>query len=240
MSKFIDTHERKVVRARLKKAAVIAASEDVYFENEQIGKTQFALISRTRDSGILDISNWEVITADMLKRFPKTCHIERASHWACGWLETLYVNAYSGTQQPERLTSAAVAAVEWIDSLRSYPVADDDDYSRREMEALREHVADYHIGRHYIGNGQYAAGLEWVENRPENWVDLFLTEFWDMNADYHDGDGVFIREKDYKHIVVKLGLAYDPTQLGPDDEAPTWGDKPQPINNPEMYYRPLL
>ena len=74
----------------------------------------------------LDESNWEVISADLLSRFPNDFYIQDASHWAVGWIKHLRVN----TANPEALE----AAYEWHCRLEDYPVADDEHFSNKEQE----------------------------------------------------------------------------------------------------------
>ena len=97
-----------------------------------IGETYAFTIARHRDSGLLDVSNWEVITADMAKRFPDDCETVHCGHWAVGWIDHFAVRMLD--EQGE-VTPAGVAILEWQGALETYPVASDDDYSEREYTA---------------------------------------------------------------------------------------------------------
>lgn len=55
----------------------------------------------------------------------------RASHWACGWVETILVR----DDAPEEILQAAG---EIVASLEDYPVLDEEDFSRRESELVQE------------------------------------------------------------------------------------------------------
>ena len=83
-----------------------------------------------RDSEILDQSNWAVISEDLMKRFPKSFDIFRASHSAVGWMEHLIIKTSN--------RKAVKAAFEWCERLDDYPVADEDDFSNREYEEACE------------------------------------------------------------------------------------------------------
>jgi hypothetical protein len=90
----------------------------------------FSPICRTRDSGLREISNFEVITADMLKRFPKSCVIARFGHWGPGWIEQLMVKTTS--------KKAMLALTEWVLGFENDPVADSMDLYEREQQACEE------------------------------------------------------------------------------------------------------
>lgn len=96
----------------------------------------YCVLSRNRDSAVLDESNWAVAcktlgaeahdSGEMDDR-PAVYHW-RAGHWACGWVEYLMVRA----DAPQETIDAAQ---EIVDSLEGYPVLDDDHYSNAEYEA---------------------------------------------------------------------------------------------------------
>ncbi len=88
-------------------------------------------LSVHRDSDVLDRSNWDVITADVLAIRDDApavdgladAAIERMSHFLCGWVDHLLVRPGS---------TAAARARYWHDKLESYPVADEEHYSALE------------------------------------------------------------------------------------------------------------
>ena len=108
----------------------------------------FVILSRTRDSDALARSNY-IAAFDQLKEIASQCpelddenddgrndwvYDFRASHWACGWVETLLVRA----DAPEEVLQAAG---EIVCSLADYPVLDEDGFSALEYEEVREHWA---------------------------------------------------------------------------------------------------
>lgn len=93
------------------------------------------LVGRHRDSDILEVSNFEVIEADLTKRFPDDVETASFGHFAVGWVEELLVRVLD---KHGKITPAGKAAVDWGLKLESYPVADEDDFSRREFEAEEE------------------------------------------------------------------------------------------------------
>ena len=82
-----------------------------------------APVSRNRDSGALERSNWRVVLKD-LGGEGDDLEVHRFGHWACGWFEIIIV-------RPD--TAAAKSAEEWEGALSDYPVACDSDFSEEEM-----------------------------------------------------------------------------------------------------------
>lgn len=100
---------------------VVFASPDVREHMDGLLATPF---QRTRDADALEISNWEVISRDLIGRFPDDVEDHHFGHWAVGWVDRLYVR---------RGASQAMAAVgEWMNALADYPVADEMHYAETE------------------------------------------------------------------------------------------------------------
>lgn len=87
------------------------------------------VMSRSRDSDILEESNFDSALA-RLGGEGDAVAVERSSHWAVGWVEYLIID-------PMNEKNVALAE-EMHAALESYPVLDDEDYSRREHEAYLE------------------------------------------------------------------------------------------------------
>lgn len=192
---FTDTAERQYIRKAIKDTHS-QVTTDAYFDDETIGVSKFFLIAQHRDSGILARSNFEVISEDMLKRFPRSTEIVRAGHWAVGWVEYVVVRAYAGDNlKLQRPTNAAIAAYEWKQALDSYPVANEDHYSALENAGLYEYVRDYYWGKNFEWNSS--------RSKDENAGLLLDAFFSDGSNDYHDGDGIYIRE----NAMLECGLA---------------------------------
>lgn len=96
-----------------------------------LGITWMSTFSMTRDSDLLETSNFDSITADMEERFPDDVMIERSGHWAVGWIDTLRVRVYDDDNE---FTEAILAAYGYWQALQDYPVIDEEDYSNREYE----------------------------------------------------------------------------------------------------------
>lgn len=94
-----------------------------------------APVSRTRDSGTLDNSNYE----SALKLFETECSANdfeehRFGHWGIGWFELILVRPYSSAEERAR-------QIEW--ALEDYPVLDEIDHAAREHEAAMEAWDNY-------------------------------------------------------------------------------------------------
>jgi len=108
-----------------------------YWGDVPLGETWGFTISQNRDSGPMERSNWEVITEDMEKRFPKNVEIVHSSHWAVGWVEQLAVRMLD---KRGKVTKAGKAILDWKESLENYPVADEEHFSDLEYNEFVEYI----------------------------------------------------------------------------------------------------
>lgn len=98
-------------------------------------KTMYATpIETNRDADTRVRSNWEVITADLLRDFPDDVEVHRFGHWAVGWLERLYVR--------QAAEAAIIAVAQWVGKLEDYPVADHSHLSDLEDQEIHGNVGD--------------------------------------------------------------------------------------------------
>ena len=93
--------------------------------------TWAVIISYHRDSDPLEVSNYRVISKDLEERFPDDVEQHHFRHWAVGWIDHLFVRAYD---QNGKITPAFKAAMEWLEALQEYPVADEMDLAEVELE----------------------------------------------------------------------------------------------------------
>ena len=95
------------------------------------------VVGTHRDADALTRSNFAVISSDLSTRFPNDVRVESFSNWLVGWSETILVRPDS---------EAWGAAIEWLDKLSDYPVADDENYSETEtaecIESLTMFIQD--------------------------------------------------------------------------------------------------
>ena len=98
---------------------------------------EYCIITVTRDSGLLDESNWHCVKADLLQvaeraGVPESVYTWRASHWACGWVEYLMV-------KPDAPQAVLQKADEILNALADYPVYNEEDWSDREYNAIDQY-----------------------------------------------------------------------------------------------------
>ncbi len=91
-------------------------------------------VSRTRDSGLLESSNWDATIACLVAVDPTGDDHEthRFGHWGPGWIELIIVRPGSKAHaEAERIVAA----------LADYPVLNEEDFSQREYDAQCEAIA---------------------------------------------------------------------------------------------------
>jgi hypothetical protein len=142
-------------------------------------------VIRTRDSGPLELSNFAAVLADVTRdaeqaNEPDTVEVHYFGHWACGHFELILAAPGS---------AAAAALEEWAGALENYPVADEEAYSRAELEATAEaweNWAASDFRRHLPGEFDLSEVTE---------DDLW--ELWSRHADaagvywYEEGGGMY-------------------------------------------------
>lgn len=109
----------------------------------------WAGVDKTRDSGYLVLSNFDVITRDLMERFPDEFRTVGLGHWAHGHADRLTVHILKNENLgcvEENITDAFKAAMEWLSWLEEYPVADDSHYSdlcySEFVAAIRSNIPD--------------------------------------------------------------------------------------------------
>lgn len=115
-----------------------AGASFAYYGDLALGKTWAHTFGKTRDSGLLEQSNFDVIYGDLKKQFPDDVEIERSSHWAVGWTDQIAVRMLNNEG---RVTEAGKRVLDWKAKLEDYPVADEDHYSDLEAQETFDNVA---------------------------------------------------------------------------------------------------
>ena len=91
--------------------------------------------TRNRDSELLTESNWDAML-QTLGGESEAVAIERASHWAVGWVEYLIVDPCDGDKR--------TIADDLLRRMYDYPVLNEFDLSEREWDALERDHDDWH------------------------------------------------------------------------------------------------
>lgn len=117
------------------------------------------LYTKTRDSSLLEESNFEMIYDALLNLGDDEAVYEwRADHWACGWVDYLMLKQNA----PEAMLRRAYKI---FDDLEGYPVFNEDDYSQRRYNAAVDCWRD-------MSNDERAymcdeAGIDWPSDPEE-------------------------------------------------------------------------
>lgn len=93
-----------------------------------------APVSRTRDSGVLDNSNFESALKSFEECNSANYETHRFGHYGPGWFELILVRPDSDAEK---------CALEIESALADYPILDDTDHSAREHEAAMEAWNNY-------------------------------------------------------------------------------------------------
>jgi hypothetical protein len=113
----------------------------------------YGVAGRSRDSEIWEECNFQV-ALEMLGGESENVRVERYDHWACGWIEEIYVRLD---------TEEFIIACKIEKSLSDYPILDADKFSEMECEAandvwrdcftpperieyIREHQSEFNFG----------------------------------------------------------------------------------------------
>jgi len=132
-----------------------------------IGETwSIGPVIRTRDSQLRELSNANALEKALAKvqEFDDEYAIVSANHWAVGWVDHLAFRVIGDDGQPTEIFKWLLS---WFDALSDYPVADDDDYSEREYEAVMENIRD---AGHRIKEGGPVEEMGWEESVRE-WLE---------------------------------------------------------------------
>lgn len=106
----------------------------------------WAGIDMHRDSSILDQSNFAVITQDLIEKFPDDFKIVGVGHWAVGHADRLTVRVLIDENNgfdESNITDAFKAAIEWLNELDDYPIANEEHYSEMEYLESIEFIMQY-------------------------------------------------------------------------------------------------
>ena len=90
----------------------------------------FTKIDQNRDSDPLEKANFKYITEELMGLFPEDYRIETYNHWAVGSVDRLVCRVYEDDTDKKVIASSFYLAMEWLDKLDDYPVADEETYSK--------------------------------------------------------------------------------------------------------------
>jgi hypothetical protein len=124
------------------------------------------IYTHNRDSGITDLSNADAIEK-LLRRFARRAHpdvvFESHDHWAVGHVDGFSIRVFT---KRGRITKAFQEYHRLVQALADYPILDEEDHSRRELEASLDGIEDaaWRLKR------DYDLPVDWVSQVHE-WFD---------------------------------------------------------------------
>lgn len=90
----------------------------------------FTNIDQNRDSDVLEKANFKYITEELMAIYPDDYRIETYNHWAVGSVDRLVCRVYEDDTDKKVIASSFYLAMEWLDKLDDYPVADEETYGK--------------------------------------------------------------------------------------------------------------
>lgn len=90
----------------------------------------FTNIDQNRDSDVLEKANFKYITEELMAIYPDDYRIETYNHWAVGSVDRLVCRVYEDDTDKKVIASSFYLAMEWLDKLDDYPVADEETYDK--------------------------------------------------------------------------------------------------------------
>ena len=174
-----------------------------YWGSDDMFKTWgFCGIDKNRDSNLLEISNFEVITKDLMSMFPNDFRIENYSHWLVGNVDRLVCRIlkqeipFIDQLKYEDITTAFIEAMKWQDQLNDYPIADEGDYSDKQYEQGIKEIIEWDKDN---------PGIIYKDNlNIENWADRIWYELG--NDGYSFEDNYLPSDEVIYKTIYKLGL----------------------------------
>jgi hypothetical protein len=167
-------------------------------------------VSRNRDSGMLDESNFEA-ALEILGGESDDVEVHRFGHWGPGWYEIIIVRPGSKAEKEAEEIEAALA---------NYPVLNDEDHSQREYDATISNI------RQILSSVERKNDIE--KEFPEDTAEKIFGWLWtndQMQLENRDDQGGYPSDEAVEAALQGLGL-----WAGPPDEE---GNAPEPKENPK-------
>jgi hypothetical protein len=181
LSKYTEK-EQKVIRERLWKRP------DSYFGAQWFNT--IGVVGRSRDSDTLEESNFECAYEMLGGKETRSVFIERASHWAVGWVESLRVDIRNIKRTKE--------AVKIIQSIKEYPVLDDEHYCNKEWEQSENTFKDNKfLFERDLKKFLSADELPFTADQ----IDEFLYDVYKDSGDYSGRENAWVSDTEIKRYL---------------------------------------
>jgi hypothetical protein len=158
----------------------------------------FCAIDKTRDSSIMDISNFETISKELIEDYPGDFRIESYGHWAVGEVTRLLCRVLKQESDIEldNITDAYKKAMSCKDQLNDYPVYDEDDYHNR---LYKEAIGCLYDLPNYLE--------DMINTNVENYgEDIYYELTANMNIEFDVDGEQYPKDDDIKYAVYSLQI----------------------------------
>lgn len=186
-----------------------------YFDNNDEMFVTWSLgpVYRTRDSNLREESNADALdkaleeAVEMGLFSDDDYYTTSCNHWAVGWVDHLSFRAIM-SEETRKPTVIFMWLTRWFNALEDYPVADDEDFSRREWEYAEEVLGDMDFRvvapRVYSykdadSNRVYTDNLDVNTSEPDDWKSQVLSKMTELPTEN------YWNEDEAKRIAHELG-----------------------------------
>lgn len=154
----------------------------------------FCGIDKNRDSSLLDISNFECISKELMTEFPNDFRIESYNHWAVGSVTRLVCRILhrKGEIEDKNITDAFKRAMKCLDDLADYSVWNEYDYSEKQYERS---IQDLH----------YSDAVKIVDKSTSDWAVNIVSKMYD-NGNYWDPESEYAPDEEILMAAYQLKL----------------------------------
>jgi hypothetical protein len=187
-----------VITQKDMREAVKMPEDFAYFGDLPIGDTwSLGPVILTRDSDLLTESNAQALknSLEEIPEFEGEYAIESMNHWAVGWTEHLCFHVFEYDGDLMVPTEIFKWIKKWFEALEDYPVADEEDWSRREVEATLENITN--------------EGIHLVRECTEGWESKVYSWLWDndqYSVESHDGGGGYPSDSAIRKALKALNM----------------------------------
>jgi hypothetical protein len=149
----------------------------------------WAGIDMSNASDAVAITNFEVITKDLMSKFPDDFDIVGLRHWAVGHCDRLICKILNDDTKPitaDNITDAFKASMEWLINLDDYPIADDDRLSDYCYQEMLEWITSELPDEVYVAESKESTAAQILEEMCT--IDDFDPVGWSLNGMAPDDD----------------------------------------------------
>jgi len=171
-----------------------------YWGSEDMFKTWgFTGHDKSRDAGILDRSNFKVISENLMSEYPEDCRIESYKHWLVGNVERLVCRILLDEDKgivEDNITDVFRLAMRWQDMLNDYPIADENDWSD---ECYKDCIETLEGMNSYL--------LNMIDTSNESWAeDIYFYLMQEMNVEFDSDVNAYPSDDQIRLAVYSLKL----------------------------------